>query len=494
MSVESNLYTNTKEVINKVAPEVTEIIEQELKDQRSYLKMIASENYCSPAVMAAQSTVLTDKYSEGFSGHRYYSGCDNIDKLESLGEEYACKVFGAEHAYLQPSTGSDCNLMAYEAILKVRVIDACFKTLQSQYSEEFCNTHGLKYDPNSVPKTLNDLTRQQWNVIREECRKQKLLGMNYYSGGHLTHGYRQNISAQLFDTFSYDVGEDGLLDYDSIEEMAMAIKPLILLAGYSAYPRKVDFERFRQIADKCGAVLMVDMAHFAGLVAGGVFTGKYNPIPYADIVTTTTHKTFRGPRGGMIFCKDWLNDAVHNSCPTCHGGQLPQILAAKVVALKEAMTPEYKEYAQQIVKNSQALANSLMKEGIKVQTGGTDNHIVLIDVSPLGLNGRQAEYALRECHITTNRNALPNDPNGPWYTSGIRLGTAALTTLGMKEIEMEIIGRYISSILKSAEPHIVNGKASKNKVDMSKAAKWQNTKAVTDLISSFPAYKELTGV
>lgn len=494
MSVESNLYTNTKEVINKVAPEVTEIIEQELQDQRSYLKMIASENYCSSAVMAAQATVLTDKYSEGFSGHRYYSGCDNIDKLETLGEEYACKVFGAEHAYLQPSTGSDCNLMAYEAILKARVVDSCFKMFQSQCSEEYCSINGIKYDPTKTIKTLSDLTRPQWEVIRAECHKQKLLGMNYYSGGHLTHGYRQNISAQLFDTFSYDVGPDGLLNYDSIEEMAIAIKPLILLAGYSAYPRKVDFERFRQIADKCGAVLMVDMAHFAGLVAGGVFTGKYNPIPYADIVTTTTHKTFRGPRGGMIFCKDWLNDAVHNSCPTCHGGQLPQVLAAKIVALKEAMTPEYKEYAQQIVKNSQKLAETLMEEGIKVQTNGTDNHIVLIDVSPLGLNGRQAESALRECHITTNRNALPNDPNGPWYTSGIRLGTAALTTLGMKEAEMDCIGRYIASILRSTMPHMVKGQLSKNKVDIPKGLKESNTKDVIDLLSHFPAYKELTEV
>lgn len=494
MSAESNLYTDIKEVINKVAPEVVDTMEAELKEQRAYLKMIASENYCSPAVMAAQNSIFTDVYTEGYAGHRYYAGCDNVDTLELLGEDLACKVFRAEHAYLQPSTGSDCNLMAYEAILKVRVIDPCLKTLQSPYGEEFCNAHGLKYDPNNVPKTLSDLTRQQWNAVREECRKQKLLGMDYYSGGHLTHGYRQNISAQLFDTFSYSVGEDGLLDYASIEEMAMAIKPLILLAGYSAYPRKVDFEKFRQIADKCGAVLMVDMAHFAGLVAGGVFTGKYNPIPYADIVTTTTHKTFRGPRGGMIFCKDWLNDAVHNSCPTCHGGQLPQILAAKVVALKEAMTPEYKEYAQQIVKNSQALANSLIEEGIKVQTGGTDNHIVLIDVSPLKLNGRQAEYALRECHITTNRNALPNDPKGPWYTSGIRLGTAALTTLGMKETEMKIVGKCIADILKSTLPYVVNGKANKSKVNILEAVKQQSTRAITNLISAFPAYKELTKI
>ena len=476
-----NFYNRTLEEINKVAPEVGEIIEHELIDQRSYLKMIASENYCSPAVMACQATILTDKYSEGYPNHRYYAGCGNIDELEELGQEYACKLFNADHAYLQPSTGSDCNLMAYWAILKAEVIEPLFKIIQQNHME----TDG------KVVKTYSDLAKFEWDAIREECHNKKLLGMDYYSGGHLTHGYRQNISAQMFDVYSYGVGDDGLLDYDSIEEMAVTLKPLILLAGYSAYPRKINFKRFREIADKCGAVLMVDMAHFAGLVAGKVFTGEYNPVEYADIVTTTTHKTFRGPRGGMILCRQWLADYVDNSCPTCNGGQLPQVLASKVVALKEAMTDEYKDYAQQIVKNSNALADTLMKEGIKVQTNGSDNHIVLIDVSTLGLNGRQAEYILRECHITTNRNALPNDPNGPWYTSGVRLGVSALTTLGMKEEEMRMIGTWIAKILKGSE-HISlkDGGESKNKVKLENKKDFVDK--VTELLEKFPAYKELT--
>lgn len=482
MRKESSLYNLTKNEINKIAPEVVDLMEEELKDQRSYLKMIASENYCSQAVMAAQNSIFTDKYTEGYADHRYYSGCDNIDKLEELGEKYACEVFGAEHAYLQPSTGSDCNLMAYEAIIKTKIVDEMLSSFK---------------ESNENIKTLSDLSKKQWESIRKECNNQRLLGMDYYSGGHLTHGYRQNISAQIFDTYTYKVNNEGLLDYDEIEKQALEIKPLILLAGYSAYPRKIDFKRFREIADKCGSVLMVDMAHFAGLVAGGVFTDKYNPIPYADIVTTTTHKTFRGPRGGMIFCKDWLNEAVHNSCPTCHGGQLPQVLAAKVVALKEAMKPEYKEYAQQIVKNSKALAESLMKYGIKVQTNGTDNHIVLIDVRAFGINGRQAEIALRKCHITTNRNALPNDPNGPWYTSGIRLGTAALTTLGMKEREMEYIGGNIFDLLYNTYPHkipCVNPSTpsfSKNEVDINTDVVNEITGNILDLIKKFPSYPEL---
>ena len=476
-----NFYNRTLEEINKVAPEVGEIIEHELIDQRSYLKMIASENYCSPAVMACQATILTDKYSEGYPNHRYYAGCGNIDELEELGQEYACKLFNADHAYLQPSTGSDCNLMAYWAILKAEVIEPLFKIIQQNHME----TDG------KVIKTYSDLAKFEWDAIREECHNKKLLGMDYYSGGHLTHGYRQNISAQMFDVYSYGVGDDGLLDYDSIEEMAVTLKPLILLAGYSAYPRKINFKRFREIADKCGAVLMVDMAHFAGLVAGKVFTGEYNPVEYADIVTTTTHKTFRGPRGGMILCRQWLADYVDNSCPTCNGGQLPQVLASKVVALKEAMTDEYRGYAQQIVRNSNALADTLMKEGIKVQTNGSDNHIVLIDVSTLGLNGRQAEYILRECHITTNRNALPNDPNGPWYTSGVRLGVSALTTLGMKEEEMRMIGTWIAEVLKGSE-HISlkDGGESKNKVKLENKKDFVDK--VTELLEKFPAYKELT--
>lgn len=493
-------YNEILNTINKEAPEVVDIINQELKDQRSYLKMIASENYCSPAVMAAQASILGDKYSEGFPHHRYYAGCDNIDKLEELGEKYACELFEADHAYLQPSTGSDCNLMAYWAILKAKVIDPAFNHLKESYSVGNCARNGIKYDSNSIPKTYSDLSRTQWSFIREEAHNQKLLAMDYSCGGHLTHGYRQNISSQMFDVYTYKVNSEGLLDYDEIEKQALEIKPLILLAGYSAYPRKLDFKRFREIADKCGAILMVDMAHFAGLVAGKVFTNEYNPVPYADIVTMTTHKTFRGPRGAMILCKEWLAPYVDGSCPTCNGGQLPQVLAAKVIALKEALTDNYKEYAYQIIKNSKALADTLIQCGVKVQTDGTDNHIVLIDVSPFDINGRQAESALRECHITCNRNALPNDPNGPWYTSGIRLGTAALTTLGMKEEEMVKIGEIISNILHNSHPYVshittdgkvVKESVSKNKVDINRDVQEELTFDVLDLIKNFPAYPEL---
>lgn len=510
-----SMYIEILNEINKVAPEVGDVIEKELLSQRSYLKMIASENYCSPAVMACQATILTDKYSEGYvttknsktESHRYYAGCDNIDELELLGQKYACELFGADHAYLQPTTGSECNLMAYWAILKAKIIDPYFELIKNSYNEENCKIKGVDFDINEVPKTYSDLSRAQWDVIREEAHKQKLLAMDYTCGGHLTHGYRQNISAQMFDVYTYGVGSDGFIDYVALEKQAMEVKPLILLAGYSAYPRKVDFKKFRKIADKCGAVLMVDMAHFAGLVAGKVFTDNYDPIPYADIVTMTTHKTFRGPRGGMILCKKWIAPYVDNSCPTCMGGQLPQVLAAKVVALKEAMSDDYKEYAQQIVKNAKTLADTLIELGFDVVTGGTDNHIVLLDVSKLGLNGRQAEWLLRECHITCNRNALPKDPNGPWYTSGIRLGVAALTTLGMKETEMQFIAMTIAQILgidtvdtqgrqileqKIWKPLVLkNGEVSKNKVDISVVSKNLNCIAVETLLKKFTCYPDL---
>lgn len=470
---ENLLYFSTKEIINKIAPEVVSIMEKELRDQRKYLKMIASENYCSPAVLAAQASIFTDKYSEGYPNHRYYSGCENIDELESLGQKYACELFGADHAFLQPPTGSDCNLIAYWAILKAKIIDPLFEISKKENI-----------------KTFNDLSKDQWDLIRKEAHNQRLLAMAYSCGGHLTHGYRQNISAQMFDVYTYGVNSEGFINYEELESQALKVKPLILLAGYSAYPRKLDFKKFREIADKCGAVLMVDMAHFAGLVAGKVFTDEYNPIPYADIVTMTTHKTFRGPRGAMILCKEWLSEYVDSACPTCMGGQLPQILAAKVVALKEALTLSYRDYAVQIVKNAKTLANYLKQEGIKVQTDGTDNHIVLIDVSPLGLNGRQAEYILRECGITTNRNALPNDPNGPWYTSGVRLGTAALTTLGMKEDDMRIIALTIAKILKKSTPSITEKGISKSKASLDAETRESVILIVEDLLKKYIAYPE----
>ena len=428
-------------------PEIKELINKELTDQRNSLKMIASENYCSPAVMQAMSTVFTDKYAEGYSNHRFYAGCENVDKIEELGNKYACELFGADHANIQPHCGTDANMMAYWAILNAKVLEPDFNMLKNAYKASY--DAGLT---EKVPKTYSDLRKEEWDYLREMCHRQKLLALDYYSGGHLTHGYRQNISAQLFDCYYYSVGNDGLIDYEALRKQALEVKPLILLAGYSAYPRALDFKKFREIADECGAVLMVDMAHFAGLVAGKVFQGVNDPIPYADIVTTTTPKTFRGPRGGMILCKEWLADSVDKGCPLAMGGPLAHVMLAKVVALKEALTDEYKKYAQQIVKNSKELAKWLQIFDIKVCTDGTDNHIVLLDVSPLGLNGKQAEYVLRKYGITCNRNAIPNDPNGPWYTSGIRLGTAALTTRGFKEEDMRSIALIISSLLNDAKP------------------------------------------
>ncbi len=278
--------------------------------------------------------------------------------------------------------------------------------------------------------TFYNLTDDQWKELKASLGNQRLLGLDYYSGGHLTHGYRNNLSSRMFEVHGYSVSEkDGLLDYDDIEKQAMELRPLILLAGYSAYPRKIDFKRMREIADKAGSVFMVDMAHFAGLVAGKVFTGEFDPMPWAHVVTSTTHKTLRGPRAGIVLSTSEFAEALDKGCPLTMGGPLPHVIAAKAVAFREASQPEFKKYAQNIVDNCQALATSCIENGLNVLTGGTDNHLILINVHKNSLTGRQAESALHECHITLNRNSLPRDPNGPWYTSGIRLGTAAVTSL-----------------------------------------------------------------
>ena len=442
-------YVASLALIDEVEPEVAKAIVRELRDQRSYLKLIASENYSSLATQAAMGNLLTDKYAEGFAFHRFYAGCDNVDTIESLAVEKAKEIFGADHAYVQPHSGADANLCAYWAILNHRI--------QVPTLEEM----GVK--------NATDLSREDWDRIRTACHNQKILGLDYYSGGHLTHGYRQNVSAQMFDAYSYTVDrETGLLDYDEIERLAMEIKPLILLGGYSAYPRAINFRRMSEIAHRAGAVFMVDMAHFAGLVAGKVFTGDYDPVKWADVVTTTTHKTLRGPRGGMILCKEEFAESVDKGCPLVIGGPLPHMLAAKTVAYTEAGKPEFQDYARKIVENARALAGYLMDEGVKVATGGTDNHLMLIDVVPFGLNGRQAESLLRDCGITLNRNALPFDPNGPWYTSGLRLGTPAVTTLGMGDEDMKEIASIIAGVLRTAKPNILKkgvnaGKPSKNK-------------------------------
>lgn len=306
----------------------------------------------------------------------------------------------------------------------------------------------------------------------------------------MTHGDRTNISSQIFDCHFYGVDPNtGVINYDEVRKKANEVKPLILLAGFSAYPRNLNFRIFREIADECGAVLMVDFSHPMGLLAGGVFEGEYNPVPYADIVTSTSHKTMRGPRSAFILSKEWLKPYLEKGCPLVQGGELPNMVAAKAICFKEAMTPKFKEYAHQTVRNAQVLANTLMADGIKVVTGGTDNHIVLVDVSPLGITGRQAEQMLEECGIVVNRNSLPNDPNGAWYTSGIRLGTPALTTVGMKEEDMVAIGHLISRVLHNIKPvELSNKRMSKAKASIAQEIKEDALELTGKLLSEHVPY------
>jgi glycine hydroxymethyltransferase len=338
-----------------------------------------------------------------------------------------------------------------------------------------------------------DLSQEDWSKLRKQFGNQRLLGMSLNSGGHLTHGYRLNISAKMFDAYSYDVSrETGLLDYDAIERQALDVKPLVLLAGYSAYPRHIDFERMRAIADKVGAVFMVDMAHFAGLVAGKVFEGRHNPVAYADMVTTTTHKTLRGPRGGLVLCREEFSEHVAKGCPLVLGGPLPHIIAAKAICFTEALRPEFKTYARNVVANAHALSEACKKNGLTVVTGGTDNHIVLIDVRPFDLTGRQAESATRECAVTLNRNTIPFDPNGPWYTSGLRLGTPAITTLGMGPNEMGEIASVFELVLTHTKPDVVkSGATSKAKYIIDDDAKKRARAKVDELLRRFPVYPEI---
>lgn len=470
-------YVANLEEVAKVSPLVAGRIVQEFADQRTHLKLIASENFSSLSVQCAMGNLLTDKYSEGFPYHRFYAGCDNVDAIEAFADAQACRLFAAEHAYVQPHSGADANLCAYWAILNTRIQMPAFEEL------------GVT--------NPSHLSKENWDRIRAKLGNQRILGLDYYSGGHLTHGYRQNVSAQMFDAYSYTVDETTkLLDYDAIENMAMEIKPLILIAGYSAYPRKIDFKRMSEIAHKVGATFMVDMAHFAGLVAGKVFTGVYEPVAWADVVTTTTHKTLRGPRGGMILCKKEYAESVDKGCPLVIGGPLPQMMAAKAIALTEALDPSFAVYARSIVENAKSLANELMVQGVPLDTNGTDNHLMLLDVRPFGLNGRQAEGALRECGITLNRNALPFDPNGPWYTSGLRIGTPAVTTLGMGEPEMKEIADVIALVLKHSRVAIISkgekaGQVSKSMAHIDPAVKKEANDRIQKLLQRFPLYPDL---
>lgn len=382
---------NTIGFVSAADPELGAAMELELKRQRRNLELIASENIVSPAVMAAMGTVLTNKYAEGYPAHRYYGGCEDVDIVENIARDRACRLFGAEHANVQPHSGAQANLAVYFALL----------------------------EPGDT-----------------------VLGMNLAEGGHLTHGSPVNMSGAYYNFVAYGVDlATHRIDYEKLMEQACAVKPKMIVAGASAYPRAIDFKKLREIADACGAYLMVDMAHIAGLVAGGC---HMNPVPYADVVTTTTHKTLRGPRGGMILCREEFAKRIDKAIfPGTQGGPLMHIIAAKAVCLGEALKPEFKTYAEQTVKNAQALAKGLTNRGMKLVSGGTDNHLMLLDLSEGELTGKELERRLDEVYITANKNTIPNEQRSPFVTSGVRLGTPAVTTRGLKEADMDVIAECI---------------------------------------------------
>ena len=374
-------------------------ISREAQRQRDNLELIASENYASPAVREAMATCLTNKYAEGYPGRRYYGGCEFVDEVENLAIARAKQLFGAEHANVQPHSGSQANMAAYMALLQ----------------------------PGDA-----------------------ILGMDLNHGGHLTHGSPVNFSGKLYRFHSYATDENGLIDYNAVREQALAVRPRMIVAGASAYPRTIDFSLFRNICDEVGAYLMVDMAHIAGLVAAGCHP---SPVPYADIVTTTTHKTLRGPRGGMILCRAEYAKAVDKAVfPCTQGGPLLHVIAAKAVCLAEALQPAFIQYQQQIVRNAAALADTLLAQDCPLVSGGTDNHLMLMDLRGAPMTGKQLEQALDAVHITANKNMIPNDPRKPNETSGLRLGTPAVTTRGMREDSMAIIGRCIADALYQRRP------------------------------------------
>lgn len=388
------------EEVRKVDPEIANLIEAETQRQNSHIELIASENWVSKAVMAAMGSTLTNKYAEGYPGKRYYGGCGCVDEVETLAIERAKALFHCEYVNVQPHSGAQANMAVFYAMLK----------------------------PGDT-----------------------ILGMNLAHGGHLTHGSPANMSGAYFKAVSYGVNDEGYIDYNKVLEIAKECRPRLIVAGASAYARTIDFKKFREIADEVGAYLMVDMAHIAGLVAGGQHP---SPIPYADVVTTTTHKTLRGPRGGMILSsaenakKFNFNKAIF---PGIQGGPLMHVIAAKAVCLKEALEPEFKVYAENVVKNAQALSQGLLKRGVKLVSGGTDNHLMLVDLVDKGVTGKEMENLLDEVNITCNKNAIPNDPQSPFVTSGVRLGTAAVTSRGMNESDMDQIAEAIALVLDDRE-------------------------------------------
>ncbi len=472
-ATESSIYRQALSVIESVEPRIADATRAELADQRASLKLIASENYASLPVLMTMGTWLSDKYAEGTVGKRFYAGCQNIDTVESVAAEHARELFGAEYAYVQPHSGIDANLVAYWAILA--------KNIEAPALERH------------AAKTVNDLSEADWEELRATFAQQRVMGMSLDAGGHLTHGFRHNISGKMFQQHSYGTDpESGLIDYDALRAAAREFKPLILVAGYSAYPRRVNFAKMREIADEVGAVLFVDMAHFAGLVAGKVFTGEEDPIPYADIVATTTHKSLRGPRGGMLLATKEYAPFIDRGCPMVLGGPLGHVMAAKAVALAEARTPAFGTYAQAVADNAQTLAESLKSHGVKLVTDGTDNHLVLMDVSSFGITGRQAETALLDSGIVTNRNSVPRDPNGAWYTSGVRIGTPALTTRGFGAPEFERVGALIADVLAGAKPATTAaGAPSKANVILTEGLADRTRAAAAELLDANPLYPGL---
>ena len=413
-------YLDTIGFVAQFDPDVADGMQQELKRQRRNLELIASENLVSPAVMAAMGSVLTNKYAEGYPGKRYYGGCQCVDIVEDIARKRACELFGAEHANVQPHSGAQANMAVYFALL---------------------NTGDT------------------------------VMGMNLAEGGHLSHGSPVNMSGKYYNFVSYGVDPvTHRIDYDKVMEIAMECKPKLIVAGASAYPRIIDFNKFREIADACGAILMVDMAHIAGLVAAGAHP---NPVEYADIVTTTTHKTLRGPRGGLILCKEEYAKAIDKAVfPGSQGGPLMHIIAAKAVCLGEALKPEFKAYGEQIVKNAKALADGLTSRGHKLVSGGTDNHVMLLDLSGTELTGKELEHNLDEVYITANKNTIPNEQRSPFVTSGVRLGTAAVTSRGLVEEDMDKIAEFIHLVIEDFE-------GNKEKVQA----------GVTELLEKYPLYE-----
>lgn len=394
--------------VKKVDPEIAQAIVDEQERQNSHIELIASENWVSKAVMAAMGSPLTNKYAEGYPGKRYYGGCQCVDVVEDLARERAKELFGCEYANVQPHSGAQANLAVQFAICK----------------------------PGDT-----------------------IMGMNLDHGGHLTHGSPANISGTYFKIVPYGVNDEGFIDYDKLREIALKSKPKMIIAGASAYARAIDFKKFREVADEVGAVLMVDMAHIAGLVAAGLHE---SPIPYADVTTTTTHKTLRGPRGGLILSSQEMADKYNFNkavFPGIQGGPLMHVIAAKAVCFKEALSDDFKKYQQGIVDNAQALCKGLMDRGIKIVSGGTDNHLMLMDLTPFELTGKAVEKLLDDAHITANKNTIPNDPKSPFVTSGIRLGTPAVTSRGMNTEDMDKIAEAIALVVKGGEEKVPEARA-----------------------------------